>query len=744
MITDSRIIFLTLLTTFFFNWSGLHAQAEKDNPKIGFVFSGGGAKGIAEIGALTVLEREGIIPDYITGTSIGSIVGGLYAIGYNAQQLENLATNTNWESYFNDDLQRNYLPIEERKDASRYLLSFPVDSNKIQLPKGFVKGNKIGLLLSRLTLPVHHINNFDDFKIPFRCIAADFETGEAKVFKSGDLADAMRASMSIPSVFEPQNIGGDLYVDGGIIRNLPVEDVIEMGADIVVAIDIEGELYKKEELKSILDVLEQSSSYRVYDSKAKQLKMADVVIKPPLKGFGVLDFKNVDSLLNLGKAAAEDALPKIKRFLKNKQSISKQQPALPVVNEVLVNDLQIFTQSETLEKTISKILQIKTPETYKIDQIEDKIKRLLATKFITSATYRLVPKGEAYILSVITESNSGNFVRVGANYDSSLGPALLLNTTVRNALVSGSKFTLDARVSENPALLMDYIMYTRNRPNIGLKFSGMVHFYPFLFYSSSILLQEYENRHYNIRLDLTSSLSYQFNTSIGIGIDRISQNEAFFDPDTEEVRLNQVNLFAAVHRDTYDRYHFPRKGSFLQIEGHYSIGGNLLKKSLDQKFELNSLNLMARFQYRKVIPFGKRFVVHWFNDAGISKYSESNLLQLFYLGRQIPYEMNTINFYGLDYMEFPAHTYAMTGVKFRVEPEDDVFGSLVFNYGYFDLSDFEDEQINMIPDEDRKGNIFGAGLEIGAKTILGPALLSAEYNFENNSINFAFHLGYEF
>jgi len=176
---------------------------QQKRPKIGYAFGGGGAKGIAEIGVLRVLEEAGIRPDYITGTSIGSIVGGL-------------------------------------------------ENGKIKLPGGFVQGQKVGLLLSQLTLPAHGVDDFDDFDIPFRCVAADFETGEPVVLGSGSLAKAIRASMSIPSVFEPIEIDGRLLIDGGVVRNLPVQEVKEMGADIIIAIDVTSPLYKKDELTSFV------------------------------------------------------------------------------------------------------------------------------------------------------------------------------------------------------------------------------------------------------------------------------------------------------------------------------------------------------------------------------------------------------------------------------------------------------------------------------------------------------------
>ena len=169
--------------------------AQQEQPKIGLALSGGGAKGIAHIGVLRVLEDAGIRPDYITGTSIGSVMGGLYAIGYSVEEMERLAIELDWNYYFNDELKRTDLPIEERYHSDRYQLRLGLENGSIQLPKGFIQGQKIGLLLSKLTFPAHGIHDFDQFKIPFRCVATDAETGDPVVLKSGPLAKAMRASM---------------------------------------------------------------------------------------------------------------------------------------------------------------------------------------------------------------------------------------------------------------------------------------------------------------------------------------------------------------------------------------------------------------------------------------------------------------------------------------------------------------------------------------------------------------------
>jgi len=352
----------------------------KEDPKLAIVLSGGGAKGIAQIGVLRMLEDEGIRPDLITGTSIGSILGGLYAIGYSIDDLETLALETDWLYYFDDEIERKYFPVYERMTAERYQLRFSFDKGKISLPTGVVRGKKIALLLSRLTIPAHDIQNFNDFEIPYRGIATDFETGEAVAYEKGDLADVMRASMSIPSVFVPFEIGDRILIDGGVTRNLPVEDAIYMDADQIIAIDIGAPLYNRDNLGSMLDVLDQTSSFRIVESNTEQATLADVVIKPEIGDISALSFDQNDRLMFRGKKAAEKMMPEINKLVKGKADLPPRGVTLPEEIEVTYFEIEGGTEKEL--RTIRKLLQIKECKVYTLDEIESKIKELYGSELV--------------------------------------------------------------------------------------------------------------------------------------------------------------------------------------------------------------------------------------------------------------------------------------------------------------------------------------------------------------------------
>ncbi len=210
----------------------------QERPKIGLALSGGGAKGFAHVGVIKVLEEIGLPIDFITGTSMGSIIGGLYAIGYSVGELEELVTATDWNDLFRDRVRRRDLAIESKMLDGRYMLSLPLNGLAPGLPTGLIAGQKISKLFERLTLPYHDVSDFRQFPIPFACVATDIVTGEVVVLDHGYLPEAMRASMSIPSVFTPVEIDDHLLVDGMLVRNFPVEEVRALGADIIIGVDV--------------------------------------------------------------------------------------------------------------------------------------------------------------------------------------------------------------------------------------------------------------------------------------------------------------------------------------------------------------------------------------------------------------------------------------------------------------------------------------------------------------------------
>ncbi|MGH8178905.1 MAG: patatin-like phospholipase family protein, partial [Steroidobacter sp.] len=280
--------------------------AEQDRPRIGLVLSGGGARGAAHVGVLKVLDEMRVPIDAIAGTSMGAVVGGLYASGMSAIEIEELLRSVNWQDAFQDRPPREELGFRRKQDNREFLVRYALGftDEGFVLPRGLVQGQKLEQVLRNAALPVAEIQDFDRLPIPFRAIATDLETGQAVLMESGDLVSAMRASMSAPGVFAPAQRNGRLLVDGGLVENLPIDVARDMGVDKLIVVDVSFPLYAREDLTSPLEVTNQAFAIMIRGRTLEQRKKAspsDIIIDPPLGRFPSADFGRVPQALSAGE-----------------------------------------------------------------------------------------------------------------------------------------------------------------------------------------------------------------------------------------------------------------------------------------------------------------------------------------------------------------------------------------------------------------------------------------------------------
>ncbi|HJU39370.1 MAG TPA: patatin-like phospholipase family protein, partial [Tahibacter sp.] len=283
------------------------------------VLGGGGARGAAHIGVLKVLERERIPVDCITGTSMGAIVGGLYAAGYDADAIEVVLKGIDWKDMFRDDPPRQELPMRRKEDELRFLggIELGLKNGSIALPRGMIQGQKLQLLLRRLLLSTGGVQTFDDLPIPFRSIATDIGNGEKVVFSDGDLAMAIRASMSVPGAFAPVRYRGRLMVDGGIVDNVPIDVARGMGGTRLIVVDVGEPLVDEDKLNSPFSIANQMLTTlmkRETDLQLATLGDADVLIVPDLGDVGSADFQRAGEAVAAGAAGAEQLVARLRGF----------------------------------------------------------------------------------------------------------------------------------------------------------------------------------------------------------------------------------------------------------------------------------------------------------------------------------------------------------------------------------------------------------------------------------------------
>ncbi|MEA1973342.1 MAG: patatin-like phospholipase family protein, partial [Candidatus Cloacimonadota bacterium] len=549
-----------------------------NRPKIGLVFSGGGARGISQIGALKVLEEAGIFPDYIAGTSVGSIIGGLYAIGYSPVQIEEIMTSQNWPQMFIDKISIKNISIEEKEDFNKYISEFPITQNRLNPPKGLVDGQMISILLSRLTSPVLNIDNFDDFYIPFRCIATDIETGETVVIKDGYLPDALQASVSIPSIFKPVEIDNKTLVDGGMSRNLPIIDVIEMGADIVIAIDTGSELFGKDKLNSFLKIMQQSINFRGIEKSVQSRKLADLIISPELDNYIITDFDKSAELIKIGEEATRKKYKDLLEIAKIQKRYSRKIKPIPNLE---IDTLYINKIKYKGLKTVSKNLvigkfKINEKSLVTFDELENGIKRLYGSKYFTRVSYKLLPRNRGFDLKIRVEESLKRGLKFSLYYDQDTNSAIHLNTTVRNFLMEGTRLKVKGKISESPSFDISYFIHTGWKPGFGITPYFRYQNYKVPVYGEKSLESKFNHHDTKIGFrfqtvyfhSMTFGIDFNYNESHSRSI--LSSQDMSFD-----VKMNQHSIF--FDYDTKDNTYFPKVGSTVSL--NYSDFRNVSTKN---------------------------------------------------------------------------------------------------------------------------------------------------------------------
>ncbi len=552
----------------------LHAEQNTERPKIGLVLSGGGAKGIAHIGVLKVLEEAGLEIDFITGTSMGSIIGGLYAIGYSATELEKIVLEQNWDELIYDNISRRNICLNEKDENEKYAVSFPINEGKIDLPKGLVAGQRISALISKLTISAHHVEDFHNLPIPFHCFATDIENGRVVLLDNGYLPDAIRASMSIPTAFAPIEIDGQLLVDGGLLRNFPVSDIKIMGADIVIGVDVSAPLYTKKELKTLLKIMEQSMSFQGSISTQEEKKLCDILISPDIEEYSIMDFENADSLIVRGERAARKTLPQLIALAESLKLFPQKLKMIPIttIDSLFITTIYIQGLRNVSKNLVRGKLQLKNDTWVTPDELEKAIERVYGSRFFGRVTYKLEPVNNGVELFVRVVEKTTDYFNVNIHYDSDMKSALLLNTTFRNLFVQGSKLSVNLELSDNLRFNSSYFIYTGWKPGIGTGINlWRENFEAILFKEIGVpqAIFEYTTSGFGFELQTF------FSNSLAIGgileIENTKLDPVIVPETWPRIKseLNYFNIKGFINIDKLDSRIYPRKGIDLYAEAKY-------------------------------------------------------------------------------------------------------------------------------------------------------------------------------
>jgi NTE family protein len=560
-------------------------QSETGRPRIGLVLSGGGARGAAHIGVLKVLEENHVPVDAIAGTSMGAVVGGLYASGLSAADIERVMTSVDWLDAFRDRPARKDLNFRRKLEDQNFLVKFPLGlkSRKFRLPRGLVQGQKLTQILRSLTLPVSQIQDFDELAIPFRAIATDIVTGERVVLDDGDLTTAMRASLSAPGVFAPVDSGGRMLVDGGLSSNLPIDVAREMNVDVLIVVDCGFPLLERGKLNSVAEVSNQMLAILIRHNTSMQRKTLgerDVIIDPALGDFSSLDFSQHAKAMKIGEQAARGASERLAalgvpadEFQRIVAARASQRSAPP-----RIDFLRVEPEAERYAGAIDALFSDQVGRTADPTQLGKRVNELYGQGNLEIFDYRVVPGMEnpvddpVYGLALTTRRNSWgpNYLRFGLQLQNDFEGNSSFNAAVRGTLAEitkyGGEWVWDLQVGETPRVATEVYLPVgyRSRWFTAPHAEFQIRTLP-VAGDNERILAEYRVRSTNFGIDFGRELGNYGEVRVGWGRSFGESQVRVGDPILGSREFDSRTFFGEFRYDSVNDVNFPREGGTFTL-----------------------------------------------------------------------------------------------------------------------------------------------------------------------------------
>ena len=738
------LVFFMLGVVFCYN---LKAQ-EEDEPKVGLVLSGGGAKGFAHIGVLKVIDSLGLKVDYVAGTSMGAIIGSLYATGYSGKQLEALFNSQDFNVLINDEFERSSKTFYERENAEKYAVSLPFDKFSISLPSGLSRGQNVYNLLYQLMLPVSEVEDFKNLPIPFFCIATDIETGESLVMDKGNLAEVVTASGALPSLFQPVVINGRILIDGGVTNNFPVEELRKRDMDVIIGVDVQDVLKDRESLKSALEILIQINNFRTIDAMKDKASLTDIYIKPDITNFSVISFGEGRDIIENGEIAATKKLAQLIEIKATKKSTISRPSLSPLdslrISNVFIDGEKRFTKSYILGK-----LRLIDNEKISYQKFKKGINNLIATNNFNTFRYRLeaTEQDSTYELKgEVKESETSTFLKLGVHYDRLYKSAALANITKQQLIFKNDLASLDVILGDNSRYNFDYFIDKGFYISIGIKsrfnhFSKGVNPAFILDEDSPILntlnkldvdLNDFTNQVYLqtiFRRDFALRLGGEYKRLKITSETLIEENQ---DNDVTFENSDYYSVYGNLVFDDYDNPYFPKRGFYFNGDFHWYLGAS----DFNSDFAPFSI---AKADIGYAFSFTDKASMKIETQGGFKIGDETTNSLNFALGG---YGRNFINnffsFYGYDYLDITGDSF----VKACFTLDYRLFNNhhLLLAANYANVENGLLKSTNWLSAPDYSGYALGYSLE----TFLGPLEGKFTYSPETGNSYWFFNLGFWF
>jgi len=584
-------------------------SSDTPRPKIGLALSGGGARGGAHLGVIRVLEENNIPIDYIAGTSFGSIGGGRYASGMDLDTIEEELALMDWAAVFDDLPPRSDRSYRRKRDDELYLIKFKpgLNDGELDLPRGLIQGQKIDLELARLVLPVATIDDFDDLMIPFRAVAADIATGQEVAIGSGSLALAIRASMSIPAAFAPAVIDGRLLVDGGIANNLPISVVRDMGADIVIAVDIGTPLMAQEDIDSVLLITAQLTGLLTrgnVEAQIATLSDKDFLIVPDLGDVSTKDFKEIQKAIPPGREATLAQIEDIRRLSVSDGEYQAYRDGLihPAAPVMVVDRIRLENNSQIADDYImSRMVETEVGKPLDPPALERDLGKIYGLELFQNVRYGISEEGDETVLDIRVDERSWGpgYLQFGLEFNSNGDGENLFN-----AATTYLKTGMNPRGGEwrsGVQIGSEWGLFTEFHQPFGLRHMLFVN--PFVGYKErivSVVENEEVTASYRISETLAQlSAGREFGTwgeaRVGVRYSDGDADREIGDPSFPDTPFKRGETFVRLSADEFNDFNIPTSGTLLKAEWL----GSREALGADTEFDQLSLQGAVAFTHKR-------------------------------------------------------------------------------------------------------------------------------------------------
>jgi NTE family protein len=724
--------------------------AAAGRPKIGVTLSGGGAKGLAHIGILKAIDSAGLNVDYITGTSMGSIIGSLYAVGYSADSIERLASNIDWDLLLSNQSSLRSIFMEEKDEYSKYVIELPWVGHRFRLPSGVLQGQELWLKFSELYFPVYQEKDFSKFSIPFRCIGTDVGSGEAVVMKEGEIISAIRSSMAIPSVFTSVEFDGKKVIDGGLVRNFPVRDVKEMGADYVIGSNVATGLMPSEKVRNALQILLQVAFFREAEDNKKEVPECNIYIPFNMEKFNMGSFSDAKELLKLGLEEGRKLYPRFKQLADSLDALYGPQPPkvnrLPAIDRVKISSYEVHGVDKTSADFFVHTMNFLQDKYYTAKELANMVRQAYGTRYYSRVNYSLIPQpdGTARIIFQVAEYPL-TFAKLGLHYNRFTGVGLIANLTARNFFTTNSRSLVTVNIGETFRIRGEHLQYFGRLKNVALILETQYDNFDIGTYTEAKQDGLYALSFFKFASKLQFSAKRSFTVGIGSRFEWVKYNPKISSELEFKGSKKFFTPFAYLQHNSLDKAVYPNRGVKLDAEAGWVAPQNSRIRFYENGVEVPP-NLIfisdasfyrTRLNVESYTPISKRTNLLMNVQAGANINYKDNALNEFIIGGLTKTFRNQITFAGLPEGAAYASSVAALQAGLRMQVFNNtyltgranvMFNNFIESSGFFTTKDF----------------FSGYALTFSYNFALGPLEISAMYCDQTRKIQSYVNLGIPF